>query len=30
MSDHHRLLVNQGLKHMRFIEEMISELEVQI
>jgi len=30
MSDHHRLLVSQGLKHMRFIEEMISELEVQI
>jgi transposase len=30
MGDHHRLLVNQGLKHMRFIEEMISELDVQI
>jgi transposase len=30
MSDHHRLLVRQSLRHMRFIEDMISELDVQI
>src|SRR5437016_4171623 len=30
MSDHHRLLIRQSLKHMQFIEEMIEELDQQI
>ena len=30
MSDHHRLLIRQSLKHMQFIEEMIEELDKQI
>jgi transposase len=30
MSDHHRLLIRQALKHMQFIEEMIEELDKQI
>lgn len=30
MSDHHRLLVRQSLKHMQFIEGMVSELDDQI
>lgn len=30
MSDHHRLLIGQALKHMQFIEEMVEELDKQI
>jgi transposase len=30
MSDHHRLLIRQALKHMQFIEEMVEELDKQI
>src|SRR5437867_11803406 len=30
MSDHHRLLIRQSLKHMQSIEEMIEELDKQI
>ena len=30
MSDHHRLLIGQSLKHMQFIEEMVGELDRQI
>src|SRR5437867_5544182 len=30
MSDHHRLLIRQALKHMQFIEEMIEELDKEI
>ena len=29
MSDHHRLLIRQALKHIQFIEEMIEELDKQ-
>ena len=29
MSDHHRLLIRQALKHMQFVEEMIEELDKQ-
>jgi transposase len=30
MSDHHRLLIGQSLKHMQFIEDMVGELDEQI
>ena len=30
MSDHHRLLIGQALKHMQFIEDMVEELDKQI
>ena len=30
MSDHHRLLIRQSLRHMRYIEEMIEELDKEI
>jgi transposase len=30
MSDHHRLLIRQSLRHMQFIEEMVEELDKQI
>ena len=30
MTDHHRLLIRQSLRHMRYIEEMIEELDKEI
>src|SRR5437867_7819642 len=30
MSDHHRLLIGQALKHMQFIEDMVEELNQEI
>src|SRR5206468_11994778 len=30
MSDHHRLLIRQSLRHMRYVEEMIEELDKEI